>query len=56
MESDPSLTPRLFEVNPADPLIYVAIATILLLVAEFASWLPARSESAHRAALRRSNR
>lgn len=28
--------------NPADPLIYVAVATILLLVAEFASWLPAR--------------
>ena len=32
----------LFEVNPADPLIYVAVAAILLLVAEFASWLPAR--------------
>jgi putative ABC transport system permease protein len=32
----------LFEVNPADPLIYIAVASILLLVAEFASWLPAR--------------
>jgi predicted permease len=32
----------LFEVNPADPLIYLAVAAILLLVAEFASWLPAR--------------
>jgi predicted permease len=32
----------LFEVNPADPLIYVGVATMLLLVAECASWLPAR--------------
>jgi ABC-type antimicrobial peptide transport system permease subunit len=32
----------LFEVNPADPLIYISIAVLLLLVAEFASWLPAR--------------
>ncbi len=32
----------LFEVNPADPLIYGAVAAMLLLVAEFASWLPAR--------------
>ena len=32
----------LFEVNPADPLIYLAVAALLLLVAEFASWLPAR--------------
>jgi predicted permease len=32
----------LFEVNPADPIIYVAVAGTLLLVAEFASWLPAR--------------
>jgi predicted permease len=31
----------LFEVDPADPFIYVAVAAILLLVAEFASWLPA---------------
>jgi putative ABC transport system permease protein len=32
----------LFEVNPADPVIYLAVAVMLLLVAEFASWLPAR--------------
>jgi len=32
----------LFEVNPADPLIYLVVAVLLLLVAEFASWLPAR--------------
>jgi len=32
----------LFEVNPADPLVYLAVAATLLLVAEFATWLPAR--------------
>ena len=32
----------LFEVNAADPMIYTAVAAMLLLVAEFASWLPAR--------------
>jgi predicted permease len=32
----------LFEVNPADPVIYVAVAVLLLVVAECASWLPAR--------------
>lgn len=32
----------LFEVNPADPLIYIAVSTTLLLVAECASWFPAR--------------
>lgn len=32
----------LFEVEPGDPLIYLAVATTLLGVAEFASWLPAR--------------
>jgi predicted permease len=32
----------LFAVNPADPLIYIAVAGVLLLVAELASWLPAR--------------
>ena len=32
----------LFEVNPADPLIYIGVAAMLLMVAEFASWLPAR--------------
>jgi predicted permease len=32
----------LFEVDPADPLIYLAVSVTLLGVAEFASWLPAR--------------
>jgi putative ABC transport system permease protein len=32
----------LFEVDPADPLIYFAVSAILLLVAEMASFLPAR--------------
>ncbi|HSC29864.1 MAG TPA: ABC transporter permease [Vicinamibacterales bacterium] len=32
----------LFDVDPADPLIYLAVAAILLLVAECASWFPAR--------------
>jgi putative ABC transport system permease protein len=32
----------LFEVSPADPVIYVGVAALLLLVAEFASWVPAR--------------
>jgi putative ABC transport system permease protein len=32
----------LFEVNPADPLIYLAVSVALLLVAELASFLPAR--------------
>jgi predicted permease len=32
----------LFEVDPAEPLIYLAVAAMLLLIAEFASWLPAR--------------
>ena len=32
----------LFEVNATDPIIYTAVAATLLLVAEFASWLPAR--------------
>jgi putative ABC transport system permease protein len=32
----------LFEVDSTDPLIYLAVAVMLLLVAEFASWLPAR--------------
>ena len=32
----------LYEVNPGDPLIYVAVAVTLLVVAEFAAWLPAR--------------
>ena len=32
----------LFEVDPADPLIYVAVSAALLMVAECASWFPAR--------------
>jgi predicted permease len=32
----------LFEVDPAEPLIYLAVAMMLLVIAEFASWLPAR--------------
>jgi predicted permease len=32
----------LFEVDPADPFVYLAVSMTLLLVAEFASWLPAR--------------
>ena len=32
----------LFEVDAADPLVYLALSAILLLVAECASWLPAR--------------
>jgi len=32
----------LFDVNPADPLVYAAVAVALLLVAECASWFPAR--------------
>ena len=32
----------LFEVNPGDPLVYIAVAVLLLAVAEFASYLPAR--------------
>jgi predicted permease len=32
----------LFEVDSTDPIIYLAVAAMLLLVAEFASWLPAR--------------
>ena len=32
----------LFEVDPADPLVYLAVSVTLLLVAECASWFPAR--------------
>jgi predicted permease len=31
----------LFDVDATDPLVYVAVSAVLLLVAEFASWLPA---------------
>ena len=36
------LQQALFEVNPADPLVYLALSVMLLLVAECAAWLPAR--------------
>jgi ABC-type antimicrobial peptide transport system permease subunit len=32
----------LFEVDPAEPFIYLALSATLLLVAECASWFPAR--------------
>jgi ABC-type antimicrobial peptide transport system permease subunit len=32
----------LFEVDAADPLVYIAVSATLLLVAECASWFPAR--------------
>jgi len=32
----------LFEVNPADPWVYLALSVALLLVTELASWFPAR--------------
>jgi predicted permease len=32
----------LFEVDPADPIVYVVLSAMLLLVAEAASWFPAR--------------
>jgi len=32
----------LFEVNPADPWVYLALSVALLLVTESASWFPAR--------------
>jgi len=32
----------LFEVNPVDPLVYLGLSVMLLLVAECAAWLPAR--------------
>jgi ABC-type antimicrobial peptide transport system permease subunit len=36
------LQQALFEVDPADPLVYVAISLTLLFVAELACWIPAR--------------
>jgi len=36
------LRQALFEVSGADPMIYLAVAATLLVVAEFAAWLPAR--------------
>jgi predicted permease len=35
----------LFEVDPKDPLVFTSVAGLLLLVALFASWLPARRAS-----------
>jgi ABC-type antimicrobial peptide transport system permease subunit len=32
----------LFEVDPANPIVYIAVSGTLLLVAALASWLPAR--------------
>jgi ABC-type antimicrobial peptide transport system permease subunit len=32
----------LFDVDPAEPLVYIALSIMLLLVAEIASFLPAR--------------
>jgi ABC-type antimicrobial peptide transport system permease subunit len=36
------LQQALFEVDPADPMVYAAISLLLLIVAEFACWIPAR--------------
>jgi putative ABC transport system permease protein len=36
------LTQALFEVNPADPIVYLVVSAILLVVAEAAAWIPAR--------------
>ena len=36
------LQQALFEVDPAEPLVYVAISVLLLVVAEAACWFPAR--------------
>ena len=39
------LTSLLYEIKPGDPLTYVGVSMILLLVALLASWLPARRAS-----------
>jgi ABC-type antimicrobial peptide transport system permease subunit len=36
------LAPLLFDESPRDPIVYVAVAAVLLLVSTAASWLPAR--------------
>jgi putative ABC transport system permease protein len=36
------LQQTLFEVNPANPIFYVGVSAVLLLVAVMASWFPAR--------------
>jgi len=33
--------PLLFDVSPRDPLIFIAVAGVLILVAVAASWIPA---------------
>ena len=38
----PLMQQVLFEVNPADPLVYLAVSGTLRLVAACASWFPAR--------------
>lgn len=38
----PLLQTMLYEIKPADPLSFAAVSALLLLVALFASWLPAR--------------
>ena len=35
-------TSLLYEIKPTDPLTFTAVALLLLVVAAFASWLPAR--------------
>jgi putative ABC transport system permease protein len=37
-----SLRGLLFEVQASDPSTYVAVAAVLVIIAAFASWLPAR--------------
>ena len=36
------LAPLLFDESPRDPLVYTAVALVLLIVTVAASWLPAR--------------
>ena len=36
------ITSLLFEVKPTDPLVYVVVSLVLLVVAGLASYLPAR--------------
>jgi len=41
-----SITTLLFAVKPTDPIVYVAVSAVLLLVALLASYLPARRAAA----------
>ncbi len=45
----------LFEVDPTDPVIYLAVSVTLLLVAEVASFLPARRATQDRSGDRAAN-